>query len=118
MLLSEINDLENVVVRLNVSYPNSNLFPYEGIKGERQKLQWWKAFTDIKHSDSSCANEGCLSNVIYSFSALTILYSCLIEIQPYSWEHHTEDIISRINSVVDADKEKYLRFPGAKFPQS
>jgi len=115
-LLSEIEDIENVKVSLNVSYLNSNLFPYEGLSGKRHSLRWWKAFTNIKHSDILCINEGCLSNVIHAFGALTILYDCLIEPHPFYWMEHTEGIISRIFSVDSEQKEQYHRFPEAKYP--
>ena len=114
-LLSEIEDIENVRVVLNVVYTHSSLFPFEGIKGDNHILQWWKAFTDIKHSDIECIDEGCQSNVIYAYTALTVLYASLSE-PIIHWEGVSSKIIHSVNSIVTKDKKPYYKYPKAERP--
>lgn len=115
-LLQEIEDIENVRVVLNVQHTSSSLFPFEGFKGDSHSLQWWKAFTDIKHSDIECIDEGCQSNVIYAYAALTVLYASLSKPIIY-WEEISSKIIHSVNSIVSKDKELYFKYQKAEWPR-
>ena len=75
-LNDEIKNLEAVVVYLNVDFNEKRVFPFEGFSSEKINSVWWEAYNEVKHLDIYSIKKGCLSNVIYSFCALSVLYDC------------------------------------------
>ena len=72
-LIKEINDIEDICAEINASYKQKYLFPFNGIKDSKRTLKWWSAYNTVKHSDVEGRTQGCLSNILYSLAALTIL---------------------------------------------
>jgi hypothetical protein len=76
-LNNEIKNIENVVVILNVDFKEKSVFPFEGFSGKKIDSNWWSAYNDVKHLEIYSIKKGCLSNIIYSFCALSVLYDCI-----------------------------------------
>ena len=82
-LNDEINNLEGIAVYLNVDFDEKIIFPFEGFSNEQILSVWWGAYNDVKHLDIYTIKKGCLSNVLYSFSALSVLQDCMT--RPSLW---------------------------------
>ena len=82
-LNDEINNLEGIAIYLNVDFDEKIIFPFEGFSNEQILSVWWNAYNDVKHLDIYTIKKGCLSNVLYSFSALSVLQDCMT--RPSLW---------------------------------
>jgi hypothetical protein len=119
-LLEYFSDLEQIYVELGIFDEQRFLYPFRGFSGKKNSSKWWKAFTNVKHFDYECMNEGCLSNIIYSFCALAIIERVMTKYAPSIYDSRDEednDIIWVINTPatgIEIDDE--LLFPEAKYP--
>ncbi|MGD0805476.1 MAG: hypothetical protein ABSA11_15560 [Candidatus Bathyarchaeia archaeon] len=72
-LIDEISNIDEVCAEMNASYREKYLYPFADIKNTSKSLKWWKAYTDLKHTDVDARDQGCLSNILYGLAALEIL---------------------------------------------
>ena len=100
-LFNKIEDFDRVGVILSNTVKENMIFPFEDFV-EKKKItaEWWKAYNDVKHTEIYSLQKGCLSNVLYGFSALTILFDSLILsklFKPQILSESTGNIISHIS---------------------
>jgi hypothetical protein len=72
-LISNVPDIANVSVEIAINRTNRYLLPFEGLVDEHSKLEWWTAFTDLKHSDIDHYERGNLRFTLLSLSALVAI---------------------------------------------
>jgi len=122
-LIEEIQDIEKVGVLLRVNYYSNTIFPFEGFKGKKISSYWWDAYNAVKHTDIYSFNQGCLSNVMYSFGALSIILEAIKP--PLLGGTHDTDwvylsdpsqgIISDIETIHEL-KQPFKKFPLPTYP--
>jgi len=99
-LFDTIEDLDRVCVKLFTVTEKRTIFPFEDFIGnEFVQAEWWKAYNAIKHTEIHSLLSGCLSNVLYSFSALSILFDSLTRstaLHPRTVSEETGNLISHI----------------------
>ena len=86
-----------------------------GLSGSQHSLQWWTAYNHLKHSDIDCLDEGSLSNVIYGFGALTLLYLAILARSSIFLDDLTTNIFHYIGFSDDKIDEDYI-FPKSSGP--
>lgn len=105
-LLEEITELETVMVILSKNLAKRWLFPFEGFAEKKIRSTWWRAYNDVKHKDIYRLEAGNLSNVLYSFGALSVLYSGIVMTD--NVRRDTEGIIGDIRDITGYyDKSRY-----------
>lgn len=127
-LLEEFHDLTKISAILNVDFDQKLVFAFKGFNKKNVNSVWWRAYNNVKHSDIEHLKDGCLSNVIYAFSALTMLYESIIYIGSTAASPHTSpnrsrarkrlypllditrDVIQIIHEI-DIEKSKWKEFP-------
>lgn len=85
-LLNQLLGINELVVTLNGNFEEKYLIPFKGFERKILNSVWWNAYNSIKHTDIYSLQNGCLSNVIYGFSALTILDNLIRWESMSSWE--------------------------------
>jgi len=68
-----IDDIQKIGVILNYDFNEKYVYPFQGFESDKVNSVWWDAYNDLKHNELYSKTSGCLSNFVYSFSALTIL---------------------------------------------
>lgn len=111
-LLEEITDLETVMCILGKGVDHRRarwLFPFEGFAGRKIDSTWWRGYNDVKHRDIHRLEAGNLSNVLYSFGALSAQYKEILQSGDISRE--TEGVIADVRGTTHYSQQdlKYFR---------
>lgn len=81
-LISEVENIENVSVELQVDIEKNLLTPFYGISDLSKRILWWDAYNNVKHMDIHRFEDGCLSNVLYGFLSIAVIYKLIDETGP------------------------------------
>ena len=81
-LVNEVQNIENVSVELQVDVERNILTPFHGISDPSKRISWWDAYNSVKHSDIHRFEDGCLSNVLYGFASIAVIYQLVHETGP------------------------------------
>ena len=73
---SEINNIEIIVDNINTIKPLGD-FQVNGTNNKVLGIDWWKAYTDLKHNMHDNFEKANLENVINALSSLLVLEICL-----------------------------------------
>ncbi len=76
-LAKEINDIDSIAAKLITPFRHNLVIPFIDIHNDKTRLNWWDAYTNLKHSEIDNLEDGCLSNVIYGIASLAILYNLM-----------------------------------------
>lgn len=76
-LIKEVENIEEVAVQLATPFTRNLIIPFSDIKKDENRLKWWDAYNNLKHSEIDNFKDGCLSNTFYGMASLAILYTLM-----------------------------------------
>jgi hypothetical protein len=76
-LIKEIDKIHLLSVEINYPLERRYLLPFKDLDKEDNRLEWWTAYNNIKHSDVDNFRDGNLKNAFNSLGALAILYAVI-----------------------------------------
>lgn len=94
-LNENIEDIQKIGVILNYDFNEKYVYPFKGFESEKVDSIWWNAYNDLKHNELYSKTSGCLSNLVYSFSALTILLDAITQRGAVDGSNREISILSR-----------------------
>lgn len=72
-LTREVKNIHSIAADINYPLAERLLLPFHSLKEEDGRLEWWNAYTDVKHSDIGKFQIGNFENTLNSVAALAIL---------------------------------------------
>jgi hypothetical protein len=107
-LVKEVLSIEEIGVELNSLFRDNMILPFDGIKDDKTRLNWWDAYNNLKHAEIENLKDGCLSNVLYGMASLAVLYTL---ISPY--RNAEGNLFRQIGYFKPIDMVKKVLFPKA-----
>jgi len=113
-LVDEVKDVDLMGAELNSPFRNRVVLPFENIKDATlrtsERLAWWDAYNNLKHSDFENYESGCLKHVIYGIASLAVLFGLMT---PWSVEYidMPGKLFYQIGLFFPGDKAKECGFP-------
>jgi len=76
-LVNEVHEIDSIGVELRCLFTENMILPFDNIKDDKIRIDWWDAYNNLKHAEIDNLQDGCLSNVLYGMSSLAVLYSLI-----------------------------------------
>ena len=112
-LNKNVDDIRDIGICLDVEYDQKYVYPFRNFGTDEVSAVWWNAYNNLKHNELNSMPAGCLSNLIYIFAALTIIYDAVTKRNEHS---SMFSIITQglVGSIIDGTvpREEY-HFPQA-----
>jgi len=75
----KIDRIYSISVNINCPLKERVLLPFSQFKNKKERLKWWEAYNNVKHSELDKFHDGNFENAMNSVAALAILLALFIK---------------------------------------
>jgi hypothetical protein len=76
-LTASVPNISSVCLRLRYARSAVFLRPFTALEDEKERMAWWNAYNQIKHSEIDMLQEGNLVNSLNGVASLAVLYALI-----------------------------------------